>query len=97
MYDAGLVDRMIWKISCRAEYVESELFRKLRDAGLFLVYMGLESGTEQGLNVLNKEMSVEENLAAVRTLKELELNVSYGFMLFDPSSTFESVRENWAF
>jgi anaerobic magnesium-protoporphyrin IX monomethyl ester cyclase len=97
MYDAGLVDRMIWKISCRAEYVEYELFRKLRDAGLFLVYMGLESGTEQGLKVLNKEMSVEENLAAVRTLKELELNVSYGFMLFDPSSTFESVRENLVF
>ncbi len=97
MYDAGLVDRMIWKISCRAEYVEYELFRKLRDAGLFLVYMGIESGTEQGLKVLNKEMSVEENLAAVRTLKELELNVSYGFMLFDPSSTFESVRENLVF
>jgi anaerobic magnesium-protoporphyrin IX monomethyl ester cyclase len=97
MYDAGLVDRMIWKISCRAEYVEYELFKKLRDAGLFLVYMGLESGTEQGLKVLNKQMSVEQNLAAVRTLKELELNVSYGFMLFDPSSTFESVRENLAF
>jgi radical SAM superfamily enzyme YgiQ (UPF0313 family) len=97
MYDAGLVDRMIWKISCRAEYVEYELFKKLRDAGLFLVYMGLESGNEQGLKVLNKQMSVEQNLAAVRTLKELELNVSYGFMLFDPSSTFESIRENLTF
>ena len=97
MYDAGLVERMIWKISCRAEYVEHELFRKLRDAGLFLVYMGIESGTEQGLKVLNKEMTVEENLAAIRTLKELNLNVSYGFMLFDPSSTFESVRENLLF
>jgi anaerobic magnesium-protoporphyrin IX monomethyl ester cyclase len=97
MYDAGLVDRMIWKISCRAEYVEYELFKKLHDAGLFLVYMGLESGTEQGLKVLNKQITVEQNLAAVRTLKELELNVSYGFMLFDPSSTFESVRENLTF
>lgn len=97
MYDAGLVDRMIWKVSCRAEYVEHELFKKLRDAGLFLVYMGLESGNEQGLRVLNKQMSVEQNLAAVRTLKELDLNVSYGFMLFDPSSTFESVRENLTF
>jgi anaerobic magnesium-protoporphyrin IX monomethyl ester cyclase len=77
--------------------VEYELFRKLRDAGLFLVYLGLESGTEQGLKVLNKQMSVEQNLAAVRTLKELETNVSYGFMLFDPSSTFESIRENLVF
>ena len=57
----------------------------------------VESGTEQGLKVLNKQMSVEQNLAALRTLKELELNVSYGFMLFDPSSTIESIRENLAF
>ena len=97
LYDSGLVDRMIWKVSCRAEYVEYELFKKLRDAGLFLVYMGIESGNEQGLKVLNKEMSVEQNLAAVRTLKDLALNVSYGFMLFDPSSTFDSVRENLVF
>ena len=97
MYEAGLVDRVLWKISCRAEYVERELFAKLRDAGLFLVYMGIESGTEQGLEVLNKEMTVEENLQAIDTLKELGIQVSYGFMLFDPTSTFESIRENLGF
>ena len=36
----------------------------LRDAGLFLVYMGIESGNESGLEVLFKEMTVAENLAA---------------------------------
>jgi radical SAM superfamily enzyme YgiQ (UPF0313 family) len=97
MYDHGLVDRVLWKISCRAEYVECDLFTKLRDAGLFLVYMGIESGTEQGLEVLNKEMTVEENLQAVDTLKQLGIQVGYGFMLFDPTSTFESVRENIGF
>jgi anaerobic magnesium-protoporphyrin IX monomethyl ester cyclase len=97
MYDAGLVDRILWKISCRAEYVEHDLFAKLRDAGLFLVYMGIESGTEEGLEVLNKEMTVDQNLQAIDTLKELGVQVSYGFMLFDPSSSFESVRENIGF
>jgi anaerobic magnesium-protoporphyrin IX monomethyl ester cyclase len=97
MHDAGLVDRVIWKISCRAEYVEHDLFAKLRDAGLFLVYMGIESGTEEGLEILNKEMTVEQNLEAVETLKQLGIQVSYGFMLFDPSSSFESVRENIGF
>src|SRR4029077_18998938 len=82
------------KISCRAQYVEAELFSKLRDAGLFLVYMGIESGVEAGLEVLHKQMTVEENLAAVRTLKQLGILFSYGFMLFDPSSSFESVRQN---
>ena len=94
MHDSGLAGRTLWKISCRAEYVDPELFGILRDAGLFLVYMGIESGVEQGLQILHKQMSVEQNLAAVRTLKQLGILFSYGFMLFDPSSTFESVREN---
>jgi radical SAM superfamily enzyme YgiQ (UPF0313 family) len=92
-----LVGRVIWKISCRAEYVEPELFMRMRNAGLYLVYMGLESGTEAGLEVLNKGTDVAQNLRAVMILKELSLMFEYGFMLFDPSSTFASVRENIAF
>ena len=97
MHDTGLAERVLWKISCRAEYVEPELFAKLRDAGLFLVYMGIESGVEEGLKVLHKQMTVEQNLAAVKTLKQLGIWFTYGFMAFDPSSTFESVRQNLAF
>jgi len=97
LQQSGLADRTVWKISCRAEYVEPDLFAKLRDAGLFLVYMGLESGVEQGLKVLNKQITVEQNLFAVQTLKQLGIQVSYGFMLFDPSSSFESIRQNIGF
>jgi radical SAM superfamily enzyme YgiQ (UPF0313 family) len=94
LHDSGLANRTIWKISCRAEYVEAELFSKLRDAGLFLVYMGIESGVEAGLEVLHKQMTVEDNLTAVQILKRVGIIFSYGFMLFDPSSSFESVRQN---
>ncbi len=97
LHESGLARRVVWKISCRGEYVEPELFSQLRDAGLFLVYMGIESGVESGLEVLYKQMTVEENLAAVRILKQLGILFSYGFMLFDPSSSFESVRENIGF
>jgi len=97
LHATGLADSTVWKISCRGEYVEPELFSRLRDAGLFLVYMGIESGVEQGLKILHKEMTVAENLAAIRVLKELGIQFSYGFMLFDPSSSFESVRENVVF
>jgi radical SAM superfamily enzyme YgiQ (UPF0313 family) len=97
LYRAGLPGRVIWKINCRADAVEPELFRRMRDAGLYIVYMGLESGTEEGLKVLNKEITVQENLAAVAVLKELELMFEFGFMLLDPSSTFASVRANVGF
>lgn len=94
---ADLEGRMIWKISCRAEYVEPELFGELRDAGLYLVYMGLESGSEAGLEVLHKQIEAEVNLQAVETLKALGIPFAYGFMLFDPSTTFDSIHENVAF
>lgn len=69
----------------------------LRDAGLFLVYMGIESGVEAGLQVLHKQLTVEQNLAGAQTLKQLGIRFAYGFMLFDPSSSFGSVRENIKF
>jgi anaerobic magnesium-protoporphyrin IX monomethyl ester cyclase len=92
-----LPGKVIWKMNCRADVVERELFLKMRDAGLYLVYMGLESGSEEGLKTLHKQMTVEQNIRAVDTLKSIDLMWEYGFMLLDPSSTFESVRQNLAF
>lgn len=97
LHDSGLVGRMIWKINCRADAVDPELFARMRDAGLYLVYMGLESGNEEGLKTLHKQVTVEQNLRAVHILKEVGLLFEFGFMLFDPSSTLESVRENLNF
>jgi radical SAM superfamily enzyme YgiQ (UPF0313 family) len=97
LHRSGLSRKIIWKMNCRADVVEPRLFTAMRDAGLYLVYMGLESGNDEGLRVLHKQVTVEQNLRAVRTLKEVGLLFEYGFMLFDPSSTFESVRQNLAF
>lgn len=93
----ALPGKVIWKINCRADAVDRELFIAMRDAGLYLVYMGLESGTEQGLETLHKQITVEQNIKAVNLLKSIGLMFEYGFMLLDPSSTFESVRENLNF
>ncbi len=89
-----LPGRVAWKINCRADAVEPRLFEEMREAGLFMVYMGLESGTEEGLRTLHKQISVEQNIRAVEILKEIGLTFEFGFMLLDPSSTFESVRKN---
>jgi hypothetical protein len=39
-------------------------------------------------------MTIQQNLDAVETLKRLGIVFSYGFMLFDPSTTFETIRDN---
>jgi len=94
LHRTGLSRKVIWKMNCRADAVDRDLFIRMRDAGLYLVYMGLESGSEQGLETLHKQITVEQNLKAVEILKSIGLMFEYGFMLLDPSSTFESIREN---
>jgi radical SAM superfamily enzyme YgiQ (UPF0313 family) len=93
----GLANRIIWKISCRADSVEEELFREMKEAGLYFVYIGIESGSEAGLEEFNKKTSVEKNLRAVEILKRLGLVCEYGFMMFSPSTTFASIKENVTF
>jgi radical SAM superfamily enzyme YgiQ (UPF0313 family) len=94
LHRSGLSRKVIWKMNCRADAVDRDLFIRMRDAGLYLVYMGLESGSEQGLETLHKQITVEQNIRAVELMKSIGLMWEYGFMLLDPSSTFESIREN---
>jgi hypothetical protein len=97
LHASGLSRKVLWKINCRADAVEPELLARMREAGLYTVYMGLESGTEEGLITLHKQITVEQNLKAVRTLKAIGLRFEFGFMLLDPSSNFDSVRANVEF
>ncbi len=97
LHRSGLSRRVIWKMNCRADSVDPEVFASLKDAGLYLVYMGLESGNDEGLKTLHKGITVEQNLRAVHLLKQVGLMFEFGFMMFDPSSTLRSVRENLNF
>lgn len=95
--ERDLYGKTLWKISCRADQVAPNLFRRMREHGLHSVYLGIESGNDSGLRVLGKQTSVEQNRRAVSTLRELDLAHPYGFMMFDPSSTFASLRSNLRF
>ncbi len=92
-----LTGRIGWKISCRVDDIDPEIVTQCRDRGLLTVYLGVESGNTNGLGTLNKHTTVEQNLRAMRILKETGVDADMGFMLLDPGSTLESVHENVAF
>ncbi|MBD3206380.1 radical SAM protein [Candidatus Bathyarchaeota archaeon] len=88
---------ILWKINCRADEVTEDFFKRLREVGLYMVYLGIESGSDEGLKLMNKQLKVRDNLKAVETLKKLGMTYDFGFMLFDPLSSFRSLRENIGF
>ena len=86
-----------WKVSCRVDDLTPETVESMQKHGLMAVYLGVESGNATGLSALNKHVSVEQNHAAIRLLKDRNTALAIGFMLFDPSSTMDTVRENISF
>ena len=92
-----LVDKIIWKINCRPDEVEFNQFSLMKRHGLYLVFLGIDDGTDIGLSRLNKHMTIKESLHGIDILKRLEISFDYGFMLFQPTSTFKSVSDNLDF
>jgi anaerobic magnesium-protoporphyrin IX monomethyl ester cyclase len=93
----GLNDKVMWKINCRPDEVEKESFGMMKSNGLFLVFLGIEDGTDTGLKRLNKHFTVSKSMEGIHILKELGLGFDYGFMLFQPSSTYKSILDNLNF
>jgi radical SAM superfamily enzyme YgiQ (UPF0313 family) len=95
--ERGLSKKILWKINCRPDEIDSDTFAFMRDCGLFLAYLGIESGTEQSLNLMKKRFVPEVSINAVNALKKLGIGYDFGFMLFDPTSTYRSISDNLDF
>jgi radical SAM superfamily enzyme YgiQ (UPF0313 family) len=93
----NLSNKIMWKINCRPDEVDERIFKMMKKNGLFLVYLGIEDGTDTGLKRLNKRMTVSECLEGINTLKKLEIGFDYGFLLFQPQTTFRSLNRNLIF
>ena len=91
---AGYAGKIAFKISCRSDEIREDIIARLIAGGLTHVYMGVESGDEEGLLNMSKRLKPEAHLRAGRILKQFGLSFDFGFMLVDPYSTLRSIRQN---
>ena len=92
-----LNDKIMWKINCRPDEIDYDSFALMKTHGLYFAFLGLDDGTDSGLSRLNKNMTIAKSMQGINILKELEIGFDYGFMLFQPTSTFKSVNDNLDF
>jgi hypothetical protein len=92
-----LTNKIMWKINCRPDEINRDNFALMKDHGLFLVFLGIEDGTDSGLKRLNKHMTVAKSMEGINILKKLEIGFDYGFMLFQPATTYRSLCDNLDF
>jgi len=93
----GLKGKVIWKINCRPDEIGEDIFRMMMEYGLFVVYLGIENGTDEGLKIMNKHINRDKIISSVNILKKLNVYFDFGFMLFQPWSNLDSITENLNF
>lgn len=71
--------------------------QKASKNGLECVYVGVESGNQQDLQLYHKIASVNQSLEAIKTIKENGIHAAFGFIMFNPYSTLQTLYENAEF
>ena len=75
-----------------------ELYKLFKKAGIDVIIMGVEAGSDYELELYKKNANLEENYQAMKTVHALDLFYLYiGFIMFGPYSTMETLRGNMKF
>jgi hypothetical protein len=84
-------------LKCRPAEAHREVFLRLREMGLLRVFLGIESGTEQGLRSIGRRQTVEQAHAALRLCEELDISTQYTIITFHPEATAASIKADLGF
>lgn len=83
-----------WQIFCRVDNVEREIFQLMRQAGLTVVNIGIEGGSQTQLDRMNKRQTVSQIIQAVDLIRRLGITLIPSFIMFDPYVALEEIEAN---
>jgi anaerobic magnesium-protoporphyrin IX monomethyl ester cyclase len=86
-----------WSCLSRAKGVDSTMAILMKEAGCRKVYLGLESGSQETLGLMNKRFGVEEATHSVRRYREAGIEVAAFFIVGYPGESLESIEETFRF
>jgi len=81
----------------RVNQVDYEVLEKMRNAGCYKVFFGIESGNQQILNNIRKGITLKQVVQAVHWAKEAGIEVWGSFMIGLPGETKETMRDTIEF
>jgi radical SAM superfamily enzyme YgiQ (UPF0313 family) len=80
-----------WECLSRVDTMDAEVARRMRLAGCVRVFFGIESGTNSILNLMRKQITIEQAQKAVYSAKEAGLQVGAFFILGYPGENDDTV------
>ncbi|HUV04882.1 MAG TPA: radical SAM protein [Armatimonadota bacterium] len=89
--------KITFTIQCRADEVDEEVLRLLKEVGLTDVFLGIESGVQRQLDTYNKHVTVEQNRRGIEIVRRSGVRLRSGFIMFDPYVTIPELLQNIQF
>lgn len=87
---SGIISEKInlnWSVRSRANLVNIEALKLMKQAGCVNIHLGIESGTDRILTEMNKQLDIETIRKSVQVIKEAGLSVTASFMIGYPDET----------
>ena len=82
-----------WSCYARVNLVDSEMFRKMKQAGCYRVNYGIESGSQKILDGMNKKVTIEQAGNAIKLTRNEGLICGATFMFGYPGENLETIKE----
>jgi len=86
-----------WECLSRVDTMDHESALKMRRAGCVRVFFGIESGTDEVLGLMQKQITVEQARKAVYNAKEAGLQVGAFFIIGYPGERDETILDTVRF
>ncbi len=81
-----------WRGLTRVNFVDENLMKRAKEAGCFAIELGLESGSDEILKAVNKNITVKEAERAVKIIKKVGISVEANFILGHPNETVQTIK-----
>jgi anaerobic magnesium-protoporphyrin IX monomethyl ester cyclase len=84
-----------WSCLSRSIGIDREIASLMKAAGCQRVYLGLETGCDDTLQLMNKKATVEDGMHAVHHFKQAGIQVAAFFIVGYPGETIDSIEQTF--
>lgn len=89
--------KMNWSCLSRSTGITAEIARLMKEAGCQKVYLGLETGSDETLDLMNKKATLEDGIKAVHCFRQAGIQVAAFFIVGYPGETTASIEQTFKF
>ena len=88
---------LAWHCLARVDCIDREIVHELKSAGCTSIGFGIESGSQQILDEMNKRVTIEQSRAALKVCRQERMEVNCTYMVGMPSETPATIRQTVEF